>query len=199
MINDSFEIKNFISSEDIDTLKKHYSVLKKTLNSGDIKKAFTTGFPWENSIEQKIIGEKLDNIFKPYEITISMFLEEFQPWGIHTDYFKDDINPYYACLIPLDFKNKITHTIIFNEEGIVKNYWDILKDKNYKFSNYEKILLSHIEEKYLKKVSIQKKFKWEIGNLIAWNRKLLHTSDNFIANGLDMKFALVLFLRLKND
>jgi len=38
------------------------------------------------------------------------------------------------------------------------------------------------------------KNEWQKGDLIAWDRNLLHCSDNFSAGGMKQKTALVLFL-----
>ena len=49
----------------------------------------------------------------------------------------------------------------------------------------------------LEKLTIDKVCKWEKGKLIAWHRKLAHTSDNFIQDNITRKIALVLFLNEK--
>jgi hypothetical protein len=55
-------------------------------------------------------------------------------------------------------------------------------------------IIDHCSSKKLEKVSLFSSYKWEQGALIAWHRTLLHTSDNFIKNGMKCKRALVLFL-----
>jgi hypothetical protein len=42
-------------------------------------------------------------------------------------------------------------------------------------------------------VSLYAVYKWKIGSVIAWDRKLLHCSDNFLVNGVKEKTALVIF------
>ena len=137
----------------------------------------------------------MEKIFGKFGVTVSMFLEEFTPWNIHSDFHKNDAKPYFAVLVPLDFDDKITHTIVFNELGTEKDWktnLSVHKVQNY--TKYQRQLLSHIDEELLSKVSISSVHRWKVGKMIAWHRKLLHTSDNFHMAGLKKKIALVLFL-----
>jgi hypothetical protein len=45
----------------------------------------------------------------------------------------------------------------------------------------------------LEYVSLYDAYKWYLGSVIYWDRKMLHCSDNFLKNGLAEKNALVLF------
>ena len=196
-MEDSFEIASFIDQGDMDILMKFYATLPKTYNKGDDIKAYTTGFPIE-TIPIKNFLPKLREVFGDFNVTVSMFLEEFVPWNVHSDYHKEDSNPYYAILIPLDYEDKNTHTIIFNEIAIDVDWKKKLQEeKNYQYTENENKLLSHIDKKLLSKLSIDKVCKWKKGKLIAWHRKLAHTSDNFLQDGIKRKIALVLFLNEK--
>ena len=192
MLDNSFEIESFLDDHEIEMLLKFYSTLPKKLNAGGEKKAYTTGFPIK-TIPVKNFISRLKNVFGDFNVTVSMFLEEFIPWSVHSDYPKQDKNPYYALLIPLDYNN--THTIIFNELGIDENWKDKLSNESkYKYTDQQLKLLSHIDSDLLKKLSIDKVCKWQKGKMIAWHRNYLHTSDNFPMGGLEQKTALVLFL-----
>lgn len=197
MIQKAFEITNFLNESEIFVLEKIQKKLEKNLNQSNEKKAYTNGFDY--NLIKKLIQPKLNKIFGTFGVTDCMILEEFIPWAIHTDYIKKDSKPYYACLIPLSYEGKITHTIVFNEVATTANWKEELPDINYKFDNDTLSLLDHCPEEQLKKVSLYNKYKWERGNLIAWNRTLLHTSDNFIKAGITIKTALVLFLNLDNE
>ena len=199
MLRKSFEIPAFIDKHEITALLNFYKKLPKTVNTGQKKKqAYTTGFPIE-SLPFEDLMPRLEKVFGKFNVTVSMFLEEFDPWNVHSDYFKDDANPYYAVLIPLEVQDKITHTLVFNELGDDKDWKRKLQVKeNFKYSSYELQLLSHIKTSLLSKLSIDTLYKWHPGKLIAWNRNLLHSSDNFLVGGLEKKTALVLFLN-KDD
>ena len=194
MLQNSFEVPSFITDEEIKTLLKFYSVLPKKLNSGNSKQAYTTGFPIEN-IPIKDFQTRIKNIFGECKIQVSMFLEEFDPWTVHSDYDKGDASPYYAFLVPLDYDDKHTHTIIFNELCDQLDWKEkLIEEKGYNYSGKELKLLSHIDVDVLKKLTIDKVCKWQTGDMIAWHRKLLHCSDNFPLYGPKRKTALVLFL-----
>ena len=190
----SFEVASFLKGNEVDTLLQFYDLLPKTLNEGIDKKAYTTGFDLDQ-IPVKNFNSRLKSIFGDFKVTVSMFLEEFEPWAVHTDYFKEDSNPYYAVLIPLDHQDKDTHTVIFNELGDKKDWRDTLTSTSgYNYTTEQSALLGHIDTSMLEKLTLYKTHKWRKGNLIAWHRNLLHASDDFSDVGLKRKIALVIFL-----
>ena len=194
MLENSFEVNSFLEDQEIEILLKFYGSLPKTLNKGDLKKAYTTGFPIE-TIPIKKFKTRLREVFGDFNVTISMFLEEFIPWSVHSDYPKGDKTPYYAVLIPLSYDDKDTHTVIFNELGVDNDWKDqLIVQAKHEYSDQQSKLLSHIDNDLLDKLSVDKFYKWQKGNIIAWHRNLLHTSDNFALEGLKKKTALVLFL-----
>lgn len=197
MIKKAFEIKEFLSEDELVFIENIQKKLKKTFNVGDTKKAYTNGFDY--NIIKKIVEPKLKKYFESYGVTDCMILEEFIPWVIHTDYVKGDDKPYYACLIPLSFEDKVTHTIVFNETATTMNWEQQLPDIDYEFDEHTKALLDHCSPEQLKKVSLYGSYQWQRGKLIAWDRKLLHTSDNFSKAGIKIKNALVIFLNLKDE
>ena len=145
MIDKSFSIDNFITSEETDKLLDFYKKLPKTVNSGDTKQAYTTGFPIEISPVKDLIP-RLKEVFGEFNVTVSMFLEAFDPWNVHTDFFKEDNKPYYAVLIPLEFQSMLTHTVVFNELGTDREWKKKLDaNSNYNYTSAELQLLSHIE------------------------------------------------------
>jgi hypothetical protein len=194
MLEKSFSVKNFINKEEIKILLDFYSTLPKTFNSGKEKNAYTTGFPIDTMPLQEF-RTRLEDVFGKFNVTVSMFLEEFVPWTVHSDFFKNDTNPYFALLIPLKFDDKETHTVVFNELGNHKDWRSNLRiDKNYPYTRRELELLSHVDSSILSKLSLHRFYKWRPGELIAWDRNLLHTSDNFLLGGMEHKTALVMFL-----
>jgi len=194
MLEKSFTVRDFISEQEIKTLLNFYATLPKTLNTGKTKSAWTTGFPAE-VIPLSNFKSRLEKVFGKCNVTVSMFLQEFKPWTVHSDWFKQDKKPYYAFLVPLEFGEKVTHTVVFNELGVDENWNEKLTtDKNYNYTKEELELLSHDKPDRLRKISVDKFYKWTKGELIAWHRKLLHCSDNFLVRGLEQKIALVLFL-----
>lgn len=193
MLDHSFEVDSFLTDIEVNTLLKFYGTFEKQLNSGDNKMAYTSGFKIANT-PVKDFQSRLHNIFGEFNVTVSMFLEEFDPWSVHTDFLKADKKPYFAVLIPLEYDND-THTVVFNEVGTSNEWKQTLGEKTgFSYDQDHLKLLSHVDRNLLTKLSIRKIYKWKKGNIIAWHRSLLHSSDNFKINGTEKKTALVLFL-----
>ena len=60
-MKNSFEIDSFLDEQELVALSKFYQTLPKTINSGEEKKAYTTGFPWA-SMPIKSVKNKLENV-----------------------------------------------------------------------------------------------------------------------------------------
>ena len=187
----AFTIENFLSEKELMHIDIISNKIPKQMNN-DEKQTFTSGFNY--SLIKKIVDEKLKNIFGEFNVKDCMILEETIPWDIHTDFNKGDTHPYYACLIPLEYDGKDTHTVVFNEEA--KNREEIfqLPESENKLDTQTLAILDHCNDKKLQRVSLLSSYKWKRGSLICWHRKLLHASDNFKKNKLDKKKALVMFL-----
>jgi hypothetical protein len=142
----------------------------------------------------------LEKLFKEHlineRIHQAMALVEIAPWHIHADYNKGDKNPGKAILIP--WQTCDSHTLVFNEictesldsKSDIVNFPKV--DNHVSRELYEKYM-SHCQWEDAQKVSIKEIFAWERGRAVTWDRTLLHTSDNFIKNGVDIKIALVIF------
>jgi hypothetical protein len=154
---------------------------------------------WTNGLSEtdiallaKFFPEHLEN----ERIHQAMILVEVAPWHIHTDYNKGDSNPGKAILIP--WQTCDSHTLVFNEvctvtnndESEIANFPKV--DNHVSRELYEQYM-SHCHWEDAQKVSIKEIFSWERGRAVTWDRTLLHTSDNFIKNGVDIKIALVIF------
>jgi hypothetical protein len=132
-------------------------------------------------------------------IHVAMYLNEFNPFPVHSDYDKGDPCPGYAFLIPIDWQGPAstqTHTVIFNEiyhGRQPKKYLSALPEKSPNASDLADNLCSHIDAELLKKLSLALAVPWNSGDVIYWHRSLLHSSDNFLASGITSKTALVVF------
>jgi hypothetical protein len=173
--------------------------LKDSPNQGSNFHAYTNGFVTTDLIYpffKKIILSKLESkLGRELKLTHGMYLKEQRPWGIHTDYIKEDQVPDLALLIPLNILDLPTHTVMFDQmccdsfEQYVKNHEPVENNA----INLQHTLMSHETTERLKYVSLQGAYQWISGSVIYWDRKLLHSSDNFVNSGLLEKHALVLF------
>jgi hypothetical protein len=59
--------------------------------------------------------------------------------------------------------------------------------------NLQQTLMSNESVEHLEYVSLLAAIPWSLGSVLYWDRRLLHSSDNFVANGILEKHALVMF------
>jgi len=170
---------------------------------------YTWDFYNKNFFEIKEIFEnKIKNFFGlNLLIDHSHILHSIIPYGIHTDYFQrkklvKNIEPAYTFIIPL--ANIETHTIVFNEYSKIKNPYEWKKTNNVKPyedcqipSEIRNKLLSHINDDIINYFSIKEIFAWKKGSLLASDRQYFHCSDNYIANNLTYKNAIILWTSIK--
>jgi hypothetical protein len=197
--NQAGQILDVFSTVEIEKFNFALSKLKNSPNQGEQFRAYTNGFEPKDVIYPFVKKNVLDKLAKiltqDLKLTHGMHLKEQIPWGIHTDYVKGDMNPGLAVLIPLNTDIVSTHTVIFNEccidsfENYIRDH-DKVKNNSV---NLHSNLMSHETINRLEYVSTSGIYKWHPGCIIYWDRKLLHSSDNFLINGVTEKTALVLF------
>ena len=195
------QITNVFSVAEIESIQKALSLLPQAMNSGSVTNAYTNGFERTDYIYnfiKKFVLNKIEPHFGALNLTVGMYLKEFLPWHIHTDYVKNDHNPGLAILIPLNTEIINTHTVIFNEECIetFQHYMTKHSKLENNAAHLHDTLMSHVSKDHLEYVSLLTAAAWHPGSVIYWDRKLLHSSDNFIAAGIDQKHALVMFFNL---
>lgn len=196
MIDDttySFEVQKFLNTSEIDYLKKLSDAIPNKNNAGNEFVAYTNGFDYNFLMPS--IKQKIEEQIGKNQSTNCMILKEQEPWRIHTDFPKNDINaPTWAVLVPIEFSND-THTVIFAETENVsfKNFKNNNSKKTHNYDEKQIKLLDHIDSEDLEYVSDPTFYKWEVGKLIAWKRNYLHCSDNFKQTKNSYKNALVVF------
>jgi hypothetical protein len=210
--NTSGKVDDVFTKDEIIYFVNHLSILPgaKTISDGNKFTGIDANHQLYNWFNRKIFT-KVQNIFGDHvRLLFGSYLNEIAPWTVHSDYYSKAIGePYMAFLIPLSVNNNIeladqTNTIVFNE---IDTYVDVSpKDKTGAGSNwmqnesikennampyYEKHL-SHLTDDQLQRVTVQNVLNWKLGSVIYWDEKLLHSSDNFLANNLKSKQAIVM-------
>lgn len=193
------QLNAVFSLAEISTLQKTVSNLRSSMNSGPVDYAYTNGFKKTDLIYPFIKKYVIDRIQQQLDLelklTHGMYLKEFRPWGIHTDYCKGDRHPGMAVLIPLHTDTVNTHTVIFNEEctNDFPSYVATHTKLQHNASALHQTIMGHQPVEHLEYVSLLAAIPWTVGSVIYWDRHLLHSSDNFLANGVLEKHALVMF------
>ena len=178
-----------------------FESLPDEANAGEFR-AYTNGISKGHQFYDFINTQLCNDLIKltgtNLSITIAMLLKESIPWSVHTDYQKGDRNPGMAFLIPISWngpENSFTHTVIFNEESTESfdSFQKISQKKVPNATHLEDNLCSHVSREKLEYISLLEAYRWQPGDLIFWDRKLLHCSDNFLKQNITQKTAIVIF------
>lgn len=123
---------------------------------------------------------------------------EYVPFEFHADWDFDNApgkEIYYTILIPLETVN--TRTIIANEAGDTNFFFEwkprVKPISNHFSRDFFKQHLSHCAKDQMYYLSHHATFEWRRGSLLAFDRRRWHASDNFVANGLKSKEAILSF------
>lgn len=150
---------------------------------------------------KKIILSPINNYFATdSKLIFAMLLDCVKPFDIHHDIkpLPDPLGKHWrSFLIPISVDNDpaLSHnasTLIFDQSfttigemyqapDILKNIYDIYHEK-----------ISHVDIEKLNQFSLRQELIWTTGNLLWWDSKLYHTSNNFPARGFLSKQAIVL-------
>jgi len=134
--------------------------------------------------------------------------DAFDPYSVHSDVdsggriLPHAPVPAWTFIIPLFDVN--SHTIVFNQESEIKDPEVYFKDNKRSdamlISNeeYDKYF-THIPHSYFHWLTIEDIFQWKKGSLFAASRYKFHTSDNFLANGVKNKSALIAWTSLPEN
>lgn len=203
MLTRAGQVFDVFSKKEIKLIQDILSKLPDSPNRGSFN-AYTNGFTSSDLIYQiinNVVIKKIEKIMQqPLNVICGMYLKEQKPWQIHTDYQHsfDRTQPDLAVLIPLKVignDRSQTHTVVFNQ-SCTTNFDDYMK-VNDKLSEHaghiHETHCGHCSAESLEYVSLCGAYPWEIGSVIYWDRKLLHSSDNFLKNSISEKQALVLF------
>ena len=203
-----FVIKKFLNSNEIKSFQDLYDELPVEINNKRqkiIKKKWSTDFKKELQIKYL---NKLNSIIGDYEMdnpatkdgleSLGLFQESYLPVTLHVDTgFDFEKIIYKQTLLPL---SKIGETIIFKNrfygcsttfsidpsELSAKGYnkrssehLDLFEKKDFD-KNLYKDYLSHENINNLRGLEVELIFKWELGDLLVFDRSNLHCSSKNI-------------------
>ena len=198
------KISNVFSKQDVQKIIHALSKVKDQVYIED--KIYTNGFKKTDKIYpfiKKMVIDRITSVIDfPFgELTVGMQLKSRKPFGIHTDYVKEgDIGGGMAWLVPLYVlgKSAETYTVIFDQHSTefsqVREYIQSDPDKP---QNNSREIWHEIPETppsdFADYFSVKSLSRWEIGDVIYWDRRLFHSSDEFRPKGVIEKSALVMF------
>ena len=117
----------------------------------------------------------------------------------------EDINVFYKVICEAETNQLINYSngvFIVNErlKGEVSKLLNlkryairtnkhITEGKDFNKSQYKQFL-SHQPYEDLKDLEIHTIYKWKLGDVLVWDRTLIHSSDNYLKNGVDHKISI---------
>lgn len=150
-------------------------------------------YPWF----QKTFMQPLRTQFSPLmQLIYAMYLDCREPFHLH-----DDVKPlpdyrgrhYVSFLIPCSVEGRrmdcdLVSTVIFNQTGRDP---DTMPDVEPNIQDIWRKRMSHIDPRWASKVNIKLEARWNCGDVIWWDSRLLHVSNNFLDDGITSKQAIV--------
>jgi len=207
----SGKIEKIFSITELKDIENKLLLYKNKVKSDYTKKNTFTGIDSKNPLYSWFIKKIFNKIkdFTDYDLKLlfGAILESKKPIAIHSDWYnkKDGGDLFMNFLIPLslDLNKEVndTFTIIFNEIIVEQEnenqkgnepIWNNYKKLENNATNYIQTLLSHIEHEKLEKLSIQNILQWTIGDVLFWDSRLMHCSNDFISNGNFVKHGIVI-------
>jgi hypothetical protein len=214
---DTRTVKNFLSDQELDTIEKHvlatddiYLNYNPSKEDNDIEVFSGTYYLFKyyeekNKIVKDILQPKFEAQFgKNLHIQQIHIFDSVDPYNIHSDV--DSAGEFlpghvhaWTFIIPLFDVD--SHTIVFNEGSETKQPQHYIEATppgesiSIDATTYKKYF-SHTPYNWFRWLTIEDIFKWDRGSLFAASRFKFHTSDNFLANGVKSKRALIAWTSL---
>ena len=209
---DTRTVKNFLTDQELDTIEQHVlanGMVSLNYNNSNVnppqKVLSGTYYCFEyynqnNKIIRDILQSKFEAQFGPkLHIQQIHIFDCLDPYQIHSDVDSGgDFVPghvhAWTLIIPLFDVN--SHTIVFNEGSETKQPQHYIESTvpnrthSMDLATHTKYL-SHTPYDWTKWLSIEDIFEWKRGDLFAASRFKFHCSDNFLANGVTSKRALI--------
>ena len=212
---DTRTVDNFLSSEELATIEEMVMKIAPhenfniTPQGSQVKSGDYYVFDYYDPAFQTIkhiLDPKLSAEFGP-----NLFMEQIHifdcvdPYRVHSDIASGGkkspvhTDPAWTLIIPLDTYD--SHTIVFQEGSIIKEPQEYTKDVP-PYANptidaaTRQQYFSHIPGNVFDWLTIEDIFKWKKGSMFAAARFKFHTSDNFLANGIPGKRALIAWTRV---
>jgi hypothetical protein len=208
-------VANFFTREEIEYFNKYLSQLPAPTTDIDTKnlmRGIDVGHPLYSWFMKKIFSKIRDQIGEELQLTYAEYLTETVPWPVHSDYAQKNLGePFRTFLIPIAVNENInlvekTNTVMFNEldtfadanQLIGKKFWydtEWIKNKSPKENSafetcYQ--LASQNAKEDMECLTLLQVLNWKQGCLLHWDARLMHSSDNFILNGVKSKQAIVM-------
>lgn len=140
------------------------------------------------------LQEKISQLLPDHQIIFAAYVEQHKPNRLHCDSYGGQFG--VTCIIPLlDYNGDTDQTLVFdylsketeNTESILKKLQQETEKNKPKFRHTKKYKLNHcnLTENILKNpvdyLSLLGVFPYRYGNMVAFDKRLLHSSNDWTA------------------
>lgn len=142
----------------------------------------------------KLLGKRIRQAVGNNIVVVETNYQQLHlPWDIHADLDREvkGTKPWYTIIIPLE--NYVSRTIIFNQTSLGYNDFYKYKQQNSKAvapvdSDFWNDNLSHCWDEDREYLSLKYVgHEWQQGDAMFFNRKYIHSSDNFHTRDIKSK------------
>lgn len=193
--------QNVIPIATINTLLDHYATVDDHNTEQDvINKGL--GYFLDDDISRELLHPIFQELLGDHLFDTGSYKEEIRPYGIHTDsrdihlaiegmmLFGDASRTHNnVCIIPLvegpEFK-----TAIFNVWDTDNPAPDYQPPADSKDNGEDWVDFDHCPP-WINKLDVDIVYEWKLGDILAWDREMWHTSNNFAKFDVVKKFIIV--------
>lgn len=205
-------IPNFLSDQEIETIERvveQHRTDETTFVDGSQQSrhnaethSFFLWMPKYQEIIDILVPKIKNNFGENIQLPTAHILNAYEPYGIHTDVMSGGFDPAgpdiaaWTFIIPL--RDYDSHTIVFEQQHETIKTLDRwvaeVKPKPHDIDdNFYQRYLTHTDRLDQRWLAPECVFAWRKGDLFAANRRKFHVSDNFPANNIKCKRAIVIW------
>lgn len=192
-MKDIFEIANWLSLEEVDqvlSITKNWEKIPFAPDYGRWPGQLISEQSWHDWNDQdqlgQLIGARLKQaVGENIKVVEVNYQQLHLPWDVHADLSRNCQGscPWYTIAIALE--DYASRTIIFDQSSVGYNDFHVYKKSNKKTEHpvdldFWNANLSHCwdeDREYLSLRYVSQ--EWRAGNAIFFNRRFMHSSDNF--------------------
>lgn len=191
-------ISNFFTVDTVSNIVKTFArfPLVEFQGAGNLIRGIDSrhlAYPWFDRIFMQPVRQYFNRDIK---IIYGMLLDCHDPFDVHEDLkpIPDPLGHHYlSFLAPLSVDHDRTDcskasTIIFNETMQEFEQQRVLENNALSIRDQ----IPHVTEEYLPWLSVKHNAVWHAGDLIWWDSRLAHVSNDFRVNGVTSKQAIVI-------
>ena len=158
--------------------------------------------PKYQEIQHILVPRLREHFGEKLQLPNTHILNAYVPYGIHNDVMSANFDPSgpddaaWTFIIPLEDYD--SNTVVFEQEhDTIKTIIEWVDATNPVPHNiddeFHQKYLTHTDRIDMRWLTPESVFPWRKGDLFATSRRKFHTSDNFLANGLECKRAIVIW------